>query len=273
VLRLLDTPPAVQDRPDATELTLDSAPRIEFEAVDFRYRPGLPIVLSGLNLTIQPGQTVALVGATGAGKSSIANLIARFYEVEQGAVKIDGTDVRDVTQASLHRQIGLVPQDAFLFSGSIADNIRYGRPDATDAEVERAARLANAHEFISARPEGYQTLVQEGAANLSVGQRQLVCIARAILTDPLILILDEATSNVDSLTEALIQDALRALFQGRTSVVIAHRLSTIRNADLICVVEGGQVAEQGRHEELLARGGAYAALYQRQFGGVVNREA
>jgi len=273
VLRLLDTPPAVQDRPDATELTLDSAPRIEFEAVDFRYRPGLPIVLSGLNLTIQPGQTVALVGATGAGKSSIANLIARFYEVEQGAVKIDGVDVRSVTQASLHRQIGLVPQDAFLFSGSIADNIRYGRPDATDAEVERAARLANAHEFISARPEGYQTLVQEGAANLSVGQRQLVCIARAILTDPLILILDEATSNVDSLTEALIQDALRALFQGRTSVVIAHRLSTIRNADLICVVEGGQVAEQGRHEELLARGGAYAALYQRQFGGVVNREA
>ena len=273
VLRLLDTPPAVQDRPDATELTLDSAPRIEFEAVDFRYRPGLPIVLSDLNLTIQAGQTVALVGATGAGKSSIANLIARFYEVEQGAVKIDGTDVRDVTQASLHRQIGLVPQDAFLFSGSIADNIRYGRPEATDAEVERAARLANAHEFISARPEGYQTLVQEGAANLSVGQRQLVCIARAILTDPLILILDEATSNVDSLTEALIQDALRALFQGRTSVVIAHRLSTIRNADLICVVEGGQVAEQGRHEELLARGGAYAALYQRQFGGVVNREA
>lgn len=273
VLRLLDTPPAVQDQPGAAELMLDGAPRIEFEAVDFRYRPGLPIVLSGLDLSIQPGQTVALVGATGAGKSSIANLIARFYEVEKGVVKIDGVDVRDVTQASLHRQIGLVPQDAFLFSVSIADNIRYGRPDATDAEVEQAARLANAHEFISARPEGYQTLVQEGAANLSVGQRQLVCIARAILTDPRILILDEATSNVDSLTEALIQDALRALFQGRTSVVIAHRLSTIRNADMICVVEGGRVAEQGRHEELLARGGAYAALYQRQFGGVVNREA
>jgi ABC-type multidrug transport system fused ATPase/permease subunit len=266
VLRLLDTPPAVQDRPGAVELTLDGAPRIDFESVDFRYRPGLPIVLSGLDLSILPGQTVALVGATGAGKSSIANLIARFYEVERGAVKINGVDVRDVTQTSLRRQIGLVPQDAFLFSGSIADNIRYGRPDATDAEVEQAARLANAHEFISARPEGYQTLVQEGAANLSVGQRQLVCIARAILTDPRILILDEATSNVDSLTEALIQDALRALFQGRTSVVIAHRLSTIRNADLICVVEGGRVVEQGRHAELLARGGAYAALYQRQFG-------
>lgn len=273
VLRLLDTPPEVQDRPGAVELTLDGAPRIDFEAVDFRYRPGLPIVLSGLDLSILPGQTVALVGATGAGKSSIANLIARFYEVERGAVKINGVDVRDVTQTSLRRQIGLVPQDAFLFSGSIADNIRYGRPDATDAEVEQAARLANAHEFISARPEGYQTLVQEGAANLSVGQRQLVCIARAILTDPRILILDEATSNVDSLTEALIQDALRALFQGRTSVVIAHRLSTIRNADLICVVEGGRVVEQGRHAELLARGGAYAALYQRQFGGGGQPEA
>ncbi len=273
VLRLLDTQPEVQDRADAVELQLEGAPRIDFEGVSFRYRPGLPIVLSGLNLTIQPGQTVALVGSTGAGKSSIANLIARFYEVEQGAVKIDGVDVRSVTQASLRRQIGLVPQDAFLFSGSIADNIRYGRPEATDEDVERAARLANAHEFISARPDGYQTVVQEGAANLSVGQRQLVCIARAILTDPRILILDEATSNVDSLTEALIQDALRALFQGRTSVVIAHRLSTIRNADLICVVEGGQVVEQGQHEELLARGGAYAALYQRQFGAGVNREA
>ena len=273
VLRLLDTPPAVQDRPGAVELTLDDAPRIDFAGVDFRYRPGLPIVLSGLDLSILPGQTVALVGATGAGKSSIANLIARFYEVERGAVKINGVDVRDVTQTSLHRQIGLVPQDAFLFSGSIADNIRYGRPGASDAQVEQAARLANAHEFISARPEGYQTLVQEGAANLSVGQRQLVCIARAILTDPRILILDEATSNVDSLTEALIQDALRALFQGRTSVVIAHRLSTIRNADLICVVEGGRVVEQGRHEELLARGGAYAALYQRQFGGGGKPEA
>lgn len=273
VLRLLDTPPAVQDRPGAVELTLDDAPRIDFAGVDFRYRPGLPIVLSGLDLSILPGQTVALVGATGAGKSSIANLIARFYEVERGAVKINGVDVRDVTQTSLRRQIGLVPQDAFLFSGSIADNIRYGRPGASDAQVEQAARLANAHEFISARPEGYQTLVQEGAANLSVGQRQLVCIARAILTDPRILILDEATSNVDSLTEALIQDALRALFQGRTSVVIAHRLSTIRNADLICVVEGGRVVEQGRHEELLARGGAYAALYQRQFGGGGKPEA
>jgi ABC-type multidrug transport system fused ATPase/permease subunit len=266
VLRLLDTVPEVQDRPAAGDLMLADAPRITFEHVYFRYRPGLPEVLHDLNLTIQPGQTVALVGPTGAGKSSIANLIARFYEVEKGEVCIDGVDVRDVTQSSLHRQIGLVPQDAFLFSDSIASNIRFGRPEATDEEVERAACLANAHEFIRSRPEGYQTHVQEGAANLSVGQRQLVCIARAILTDPHILILDEATSNVDSLTEALIQDALRTLFKGRTSVVIAHRLSTIRNADLICVVDGGKIVEQGRHAELLARGGAYAALYQRQFG-------
>lgn len=266
VLRLLDTVPEVQDRPGAVEITLKGAPCITFEGVNFRYRPGLPEVLHDLNLTIRPGQTVALVGPTGAGKSSIANLIARFYEIEKGAVRVDGVDVRDVTQASLHRQIGLVPQDAFLFSETIADNIRFGRPGASDEEVERAARLANAHDFISSRPEGYQTRVQEGAANLSVGQRQLLCIARAILTDPRILILDEATSNVDSLTEALIQDALRNLFKGRTSVVIAHRLSTIRNADLICVIDQGAIVEQGTHADLLERGGAYAALYQRQFG-------
>jgi ABC-type multidrug transport system fused ATPase/permease subunit len=159
----------------------------------------------------------------------------------------------------------LVPQDSFLFSGTIADNIRFGRPDATDEEVVQAAKLANAHEFILAKPEGYGTRIQEGASNLSVGQRQLVCIARAILTDPRILILDEATSNVDSMTESLIQDALRKLLHGRTAVVIAHRLSTIRNADQICVVQDGQIVEQGKHEDLLSRAGVYAALYQRQF--------
>jgi ABC-type multidrug transport system fused ATPase/permease subunit len=170
-----------------------------------------------------------------------------------------------VTQQSLHRQIGLVPQDSFLFSGTIAENIRFGCPEATDEEVERAARMANAHGFIVSKPDGYQTRVLEGAANLSVGQRQLVCIARAILTDPRILILDEATSNVDSLTESLIQEALRNLLQGRTAVVIAHRLSTIRNADLICVVQDGQIVERGKHEELLARGGVYIVLYNGQF--------
>ncbi len=264
VVKLLDTVPEVLDQPEAIDLPQVKG-GIRFENVSFRYRPELPDVLRNVSLEIKPGQTVALVGPTGAGKTSIGNLIARFYDASSGAVLIDGLDVRSVKQRQLHRQIGLVPQDSFLFSGTIADNIRFGRPEATDDEVETAAKLANAHEFIIAKPDGYRTRIQEGASNLSVGQRQLVCIARAILTDPRILILDEATSNVDSLTESLIQDALRKLLEGRTAVVIAHRLSTIRSADLICVVDNGQIVEQGRHEELLAQGGVYAALYQRQF--------
>lgn len=264
VLRLLDTPPDVQDQDGAAELPLVNG-KVVLDHVSFRYRPELPEVLHDISLTIKPGQTVALVGPTGAGKTSIGNLIARFYDVSEGAVYIDDADVRSVTQHSLHQQIGLVPQDSFLFSGTIAENIRFGCPEATDAQVEAAAQLANAHEFITAKPDGYQTRVLEGAANLSVGQRQLICIARAVLTNPRILILDEATSNVDSLTESLIQDALRKLLQGRTAVVIAHRLSTIRQADLICVVQEGQIVEQGEHEPLLAKGGAYSALYQRQF--------
>ena len=264
VLKLLDTPPEVLDQPEAPDLP-PAQGSITFAAVSFRYRPELPEVLRGINLSIQPGQTVAVVGPTGAGKTTIANLIARFYDASSGAVCIDEVDVRTVTQASLHRQIGIVPQDSFLFSGSIAENIRFGKPEASDEEVERAARLANAHDFIAGKPDGYQTRLQEGASNLSVGQRQLVCIARAILTDPRILILDEATANIDSLTEALIQEALFRLLQGRTAVVIAHRLSTIRAADLILVIQDGQIVEQGQHEELLRCGGAYAALYQRQF--------
>jgi len=238
---------------------------VNLEHISFRYRPELPEVLHDISLTIEPGQTMALVGPTGAGKTSIGNLIARFYDVSEGAVYIDGIDVRTVTQRSLHQQIGLVPQDSFLFSGSIADNIRFGRPEASDQEVERAARLANAHDFIMAKAEGYATRVLEGAANLSLGQRQLVCIARAILAEPRVLILDEATSNVDSLTESLIQGALSKLLQGRTAVVIAHRLSTIRNADLICVVQDGQIVEQGNHAELLALGSVYTTLYNSQF--------
>lgn len=276
VLRLLDTKPDVEDLPGAPDLLdlLEVDPstgmkelkgQVSLEHVSFRYRPELPEVLHDICLKIEPGQTVALVGPTGAGKTSIGNLIARFYDASEGAVRIDGIDVRQVTQRSLHQQIGLVPQDSFLFSGSIAENIRFGKPQATDQEVEQAAREANAHDFITAKAEGYQTRVLEGAANLSVGQRQLVCIARAILTQPRILILDEATSNVDSLTESLIQDALRKLLQGRTAVVIAHRLSTIRNADLICVVEEGRIVEQGSHEELLQQNGVYTALYNRQF--------
>jgi ABC-type multidrug transport system fused ATPase/permease subunit len=265
VLKLLDSPPEVQDIPRAANLA-PVAGRITFEGVSFRYRPELPEVLHQIHLEVEPGQTVALVGPTGAGKSSIVQLIARFYDATEGAVRIDGQDVRCVTQASLHQQIALVPQDSFLFSGTIADNIRFGRPAATEAEIEDAARKANAHDFIAAKPDGYQTRVQEGASNLSVGQRQLICIARAILTDPRILILDEATANVDSLTESLIQDALRNLLKGRTAVVIAHRLSTIQSADLICVIQDGRMVEQGRHAELLMQNGAYAALYQRQFG-------
>jgi ATP-binding cassette, subfamily B, multidrug efflux pump len=264
VVNLLDTVPEVLDRPGAVELT-NMVGGVKFEHVSFRYRPELPDVLHDICLDIQPGQTVALVGPTGAGKTSLGNLIARFYEVTEGAVLIDGIDVRTMKQRQLHRQIGLVPQDSFLFSDTIANNIRFGRPEATDEDVERAAKLANAHEFITAKPEGYGTRIQEGASNLSVGQRQLLCIARAILTDPRILILDEATSNVDSLTESLIQDALRRLLHSRTAVVIAHRLGTIRSADLICVVQDGQIVEQGNHEALLARTGVYAALYQRQF--------
>ena len=263
VLELLDTKPSVADPADGREM-----PRIEghvqLHDVEFAYKPDEP-VLRGINLTLEPGQTLALVGPTGAGKSSIANLIARFYDVTGGSVTIDGIDVREVTQGSLHRQMGLVPQDPFLFSGTVRDNIRFGIPDATDAQVEDAARSANAHEFILALPDGYDTAIMEGGSNLSIGQRQLICIARAVLADPRILILDEATASVDTVTEALIQDALDKLLHGRTSVVIAHRLSTIRNADIICAIEAGRIVEQGTHEELLAKGGLYANLYARQF--------
>jgi ABC-type multidrug transport system fused ATPase/permease subunit len=215
-----------------------------------------------VDLVVEPGQTVALVGPTGAGKTSIANLIARFYDVTDGAVLVDGLDVRQVTQRSLRRQMGLVPQDPFLFSGTIADNIRFGSPDAKEEEIEEAARLANAHEFIVALPDGYHTEILEGGVNLSIGQRQLVCIARAVLADPRILILDEATASVDTVTELLIQEALNRLLRGRTAIVIAHRLSTVQHADLICVVQAGRIVERGRHEQLLIAGGLYCDLYQ-----------
>jgi ATP-binding cassette, subfamily B, multidrug efflux pump len=264
VLELLDTRPDVIDRLDAIEM-----PPIEghvvLDRISFRYRPDTPIVLHEASLEILPGQTVALVGPTGAGKTSIANLVGRFYEVTEGQVLIDGIDVRSVTQQSLHRQVGLVPQDSFLFPGTVADNIRFGCLDASDEEVREAARLANAHDFISALSDGYDTKILEGGANLSGGQRQLLCIARALLIDPRILILDEATANVDTVTEYLIQDALNRLLEGRTAIIIAHRLSTIRNADLICVVQDGRIVEQGRHEDLLESGGLYRTLYERQF--------
>jgi len=267
VLDLLDTQPEIADWPDAIEMPT-IAGRVELSYVSFSYR-GDARVLHDVNLIIEPGQTVALVGPTGAGKTTIANLVARFYDVTDGAVLIDGLDVRRVSQRSLRRQMGLVPQEPFLFSGTIADNIRFGCPDTPDSAVEEAARLANAHEFIVALPDGYATEILEGGVNLSIGQRQLLCIARAVLADPRILILDEATSSVDTVTEVLIQDALRRLLAGRSAIVIAHRLSTVRHADLICVVDGGRIVERGTHEELLTQGGLYRHLYERQFVDLV----
>ncbi|MBI5651229.1 MAG: ABC transporter ATP-binding protein [Chloroflexi bacterium] len=264
VIELLDTQPSVQECAGARAMP-PIVGDIVFENVSFRYRANTPEILHQINLTIRAGQTVALVGPTGAGKTSIANLVARMYDVNAGTVRIDGVDVRDVTQQSLRRQTGIVPQDPFLFTGTIADNIRFGRANATDEEMSAAAQLANAHAFIAALPDGYQTKILEGGANLSVGQRQLICIARAVLANPRILILDEATANVDTVTEALIQAALEKLLRGRTALVIAHRLSTIRNADVICVIQDGAMVEQGNHAALLARGGVYRALYEKQF--------
>ncbi|HET8626804.1 MAG TPA: ATP-binding cassette domain-containing protein, partial [Thermomicrobiales bacterium] len=236
----------------------------DFDHVDFAYNAGVP-VLHDVSFHVEPGQTVALVGRTGAGKTTIASLIPRFYDVTEGAVRVDGHDVRTVTRASLRANIAMVLQEPFLFSGTIAENIGYGRAGATRAEIEAAARLVHAHDFIAALPRGYDTPLGESGGTISQGQRQLLSFARAVLADPRILILDEATSNIDTRTETLIQEALATLLVGRSSVVIAHRLSTIRNADLILVVEGGRIVERGTHDELLAAGGLYAELYRRQF--------
>jgi len=263
VLHLLDTEPEVADRSGAEEMP-PIAGRVELRDVSFSYR-GDTRVLHDVNLVIESGQTVGLVGPTGAGKTSIANLVARLYDATEGQVLIDGIDVRDVTQRSLRRQMGLVPQEPFLFSGTIADNIRFGHLEASLEAVADAARLANAHEFIAVLPDGYETEILEGGVNVSVGQRQLICIARAVLADPRILLLDEATASVDTVTETLIQEGLRRLLVGRTAIVIAHRLSTVSEADFICVVDEGRIVQRGTHQELLARGGLYRDLYEQQF--------
>ncbi|MBO4852197.1 MAG: ABC transporter ATP-binding protein [Schwartzia sp.] len=264
VFALLDTEETVTSAPDAKRLPSVEG-RVCLSNVDFSYREDVP-ALTDVTLTAEPGQMIAFVGPSGAGKSTVANLIPRFYDVTGGSITIDGHDVRDVTTESLRTQIGLVPQETVLFSATVRENIRYGRLDATDEEIEAAARNANAHDFIMALPEGYDTEIGERGATLSGGQRQRIAIARAILKDPKILILDEATSALDTESEKIVQAALDRLMVGRTSFVIAHRLSTIINADRIYVLDGGKIREQGTHEELLAAGGLYASLYQIQYG-------
>lgn len=263
IFRLLDTEPAVQDIPGAVPMP-PIVGRIALDQVRFSYNPDVE-VLHNVSLDVKAGTMVALVGPTGAGKTSIANIIGRFYEVDSGAVLIDGTDIRSVTQRSLHEQMALVAQDPFLFAGSVRGNIMFGRPEATESEMIEAATRAHAHGFITNLPDGYDTDVQEGAVNLSLGQRQLASIARAILADPRVLIMDEATSNVDSATESMIQEGLAELFRDRTSIVIAHRLSTVRHAERIFVIDNGLIVEHGSHDELVARNGVYASLYERQF--------
>jgi ATP-binding cassette subfamily B protein len=263
IFELLGTPAEIVDRPGARALP-EVRGEVAFDHVRFSYVPGVP-VLRDLNLCIPAGQTLAIVGPTGAGKSTIAGLLLRFYDVQEGAVTIDGIDIRDVTQRSLRRQIGMVLQEPFLFSGTIRQNILIGRPDATDAEVEEAARAVGAHAVIVALDRGYDTIVRERGANLSPGQRQLISFARALLAGPRILILDEATANLDALTEQRLQAGLHRLLAGRTALVIAHRLSTIRDADQIAVLEAGEVVELGTHDELLALGGRYERLHSMGF--------
>jgi subfamily B ATP-binding cassette protein MsbA len=263
VFELLDTAPTVRDAPYATALSASSG-QIEFQRVSFSYDSGVP-VLHDIALDIQPGEILALVGPSGAGKSTILNLIPRFYDPTGGRILIDGRDLRDITQDSLRAQMAIVPQETILFGGTIRENILYGRLDASEEEMIAAARAANAHEFIAAFPQGYNTVVGERGTKLSGGQRQRIAIARAILKDPRILLLDEATSSLDNASEGLVQEALNRLMQNRTTVIIAHRLSTVKVAHRIAVVEGGRITELGTHAELIERGGLYARLYAMQF--------
>ena len=265
VFEVIDTAPETEDAPGAVKLE-NLKGHVEFQAVDFSYETGHPII-KNMTLEALPGQTIALVGPTGAGKTTITNLLTRFYDIEGGSIRIDGHDLREIRRADLRRQLGLVLQDTFMFADTVLENIRYGRLEATDEEVIEAAKMADADHFIRQLPHGYGTVLSERAANLSQGQRQMLAIARAILADPGILILDEATSSVDTRTEARIQQALLKLMKGRTSFVIAHRLSTIRDADQVLVIKDGEVIERGKHAELLALKGFFYQLYLSQFKG------
>ena len=265
VFELLDETEQTPDAADAAVLA-DAHGAVQFDHVSFRYKSDVPLI-DDLSLDVAPGQTVAIVGPTGAGKTTLVNLLMRFYDVDEGAIRVDGIDIRAVKRSALRRTFGMVLQDTWLFSGTIRENIAFGREGATSQQIEEAAQAAQAAHFIHTLPENFETKINEEASNLSQGQKQLLTIARAFLADPAILILDEATSSVDTRTEVLIQDAMHRLMKGRTTFVIAHRLSTIRNADVILMMEHGRIVERGSHRDLVAAHGPYAALYQSQFSG------
>lgn len=263
IFETMDVVPEIQDAPQAIELPPIKG-TVDFQHVYFRYEEGKNI-LTDVSFHIEPGQTIALVGPTGAGKTTIINLLSRFYDVNEGAVKIDGYDVRDVTLRSLRKQMGVMLQDTFIFSGTIIENIRYGNLAATEEEVIQAAKIVRAHDFIKDLKDGYETVVEERGSTLSAGQRQLISFARALLADPKILILDEATSSIDTKTEELLQEGLQQLLKGRTSFIIAHRLSTIKNSDKIFYIDGGRIVEEGSHDQLMAKHALYHHLYQSQY--------
>jgi len=265
IFETIDEKPEINDKPDARPLE-EIKGDVQFDHVDFSYDGKTPI-LKGVSFHAKPGQMMALVGPTGAGKTTMVNVLSRFYDIQSGSIKIDGVDIRDVTRDSLRKQLGTVLQDNFLFADTVMENIRYGNLEATDDDCISAAKLANADQFITRLPEGYKTMLTERGSNLSQGQRQLLAIARAIIADPKILILDEATSNVDTRTEIRIQEALLRLMEGRTSFVIAHRLSTIRKADQVLVIRDGEIVERGTHDSLLSGRGFYYQLYNSQFKG------